>query len=206
MVNSIKNIVFDLGKVLIDHSPEYVYFDEFKGDSEKMNWFLENVCTSDWNLQQDAGRTIEEANLSKISAFPAYEKLIRTYYEKWPQMCAGSIEGSLKIFETLKKNKNYHCYALTNFSAETWLIAVEMFPYLNTFEGIIVSGIEKVVKPNPEIYYLLLERFQLIASESVFIDDRKENVEAAIELGFYGIHFTTPEQLKVELINLGIPL
>lgn len=202
----IDTIIFDLGGVLIDHNPEYLFIEEFNGDREKMDYFLQNICTSDWNIEQDAGRSIEEATRTKIAEFPEYEALIRVYYDKWEKMCQGSIEGSLKIFETLKKDPKYKCYALTNFSAETWPLAVEMYPYLNTFDGLVVSGKEKIIKPNAEIYELILDKYNLTASNSVFIDDRLENIEGAIKSGIHGIHFKNSDQLLKELLELGIQI
>jgi 2-haloacid dehalogenase len=200
----IDTIIFDLGGVLIDHKPEHLFLDEFNGDREKMNWFLQNVCTSEWNIEQDGGRTIEEATLTKIAEFPEHEYFIRTYYNKWEKMCNGSIDGTLEIFETLKKNDNYKCYALTNFSDETWPAARKMYPYLDTFDGMVVSGKEKIIKPNAEIYNLLLNRYNLTASNSVFIDDRLENIEGAKNVGIHGIHFQNPTQLAEELKLLGV--
>lgn len=200
----IDTIIFDLGGVLIDHKPEHLFLDEFNGDREKMNWFLQNVCTSEWNIEQDAGRTIEEATRTKIEAFPEYEEHIRTYYDKWEKMCNGSIAGSLAIFEALKKNKHYKCYALTNFSDETWPAARRLYPYLDTFDGMVVSGKEKIIKPNAEIYNLLLDRYHLTAENAVFIDDRFENIEGAKNVGIHGIHFQNPTQLAEELKLLGV--
>ena len=204
MQQKIETIVFDLGSVLIDWNPEYVYQKVFNGDTEKMNWFLNNVCTMDWNIEQDAGRTIAEANRIKIAEFPAYEKEIKIYYSKWADMISGAIEGTLEIFEAIKTSKNYNYYALTNWSAETWPIALEMFPFLSTFEGVVVSGQEKTRKPFDEIYHTLLNRYQLDPKTTVFIDDNPDNIETANRLGIHGIHFQSPEQLNKELKKLGV--
>lgn len=200
----IDTIVFDLGNVLIDWNPKYLFLKEFSGDVEKTNWFLNHVCNSEWNLAQDAGRTFEEANQLTIKKFPAYEKQIKAFFEKWDQMCIGSIDGTLAIFEALKKTKKYKCFALTNFSAETWPIAIKKFPYLTTFDGVVVSGIEKTIKPKPEIYKILFERFHINPKTAVFIDDKLENIETAIKLGMSGIQFQTPAQLNQDLKKLNI--
>ncbi|MFC2127613.1 HAD family hydrolase [Bacteroidota bacterium] len=204
MHNKITTVVFDLGNVLIDHNPEYLFLNEFNGNQEKTDWFLNNVCTSEWNLGQDAGRTIEEANRLKIEEFPEYQKQILMYYGRWEEMCKGPIEGTVSIFEALKKTKQYKLYALTNFSSELLPIADKMFPYLNTFDGRVVSAEEKEIKPFDKIYQILLKRFDIDAKTAVFIDDKLENIEAAIRNGMQGIHFKSSEQLATDLKKLGI--
>ncbi|WP_139958148.1 HAD family hydrolase [Flavicella sediminum] len=204
MQNKITTVVFDLGGVLIDHHPEVVFLKEFKGDQAKTDWFLNTVCTAEWNLGQDAGRTIEEANRLKIAEFPEYEKQILMYYGNWEHMCVGSIEGTLAIFEALKKTKQYKLYALTNFSSETFPKALKLFPYLNTFDGRVVSAEEKEIKPFDKIYQILFERFDFDPTNAVFIDDKLENIEAAIRNGMHGIHFKSPEQLAKELSLFGV--
>ncbi len=204
MNKKIKTVIFDLGGVLVDWNPEYVYRKIFKDNPEKVNWFLNTICTSEWNVAQDAGRSIEEANQIKIAEFPEHETLIRSYYEQWPQMFSGAIKGTLSIFEALKKSKNYRYYALTNWSAETWPTALELFPFLTTFQGVVVSGEEKTRKPFDAIYKILLERYQIQAESAVFIDDNYDNVVAARKFGIHGIHFNSPKQLDKELKALGI--
>ena len=200
----IENIIFDLGGVLIDYNPEYLYSTIFKDNPKKMEWFLKNVCTSQWNMEQDAGRTIDEANNINIEKFPRYEKEIIAFYDQWSIMCKGPIIGTLDIFEAIKKTKKYNYYALTNFSAETWPIATELFPFLNTFNGLVVSGKVKLRKPFEQIYYHILEKFSLDPKTTVFIDDSLPNIETANNLGIHGIHFKSPQQLAEELKKLGI--
>lgn len=204
MQNKIETIIFDLGRVLIDHDPKYLYNTIFKNDTKKMNWFLNNVCTADWNMEQDAGRTIEEANRMKIEEFPEYKNEILAYYNQWETMCKGPIQGTLDIFEAIKKSGKYKYYALTNFSTETWPTATKLFPFLNTFQGLVVSGEVKMRKPFEPIYHHILEKYNLNANTCVFIDDSLPNVETANKLGIHGIHFHTPEQLAKELTNLGV--
>ncbi|WP_152287356.1 HAD family hydrolase [Flavicella marina] len=206
MTQLIETIIFDLGGVFIDYNPEYYYRTIFKNDSKKMQWFLENVCTPEWNIEQDAGRTIEEANRIKIAEHPTYEKEIRSFYENWRTMCKGTYQGTLDIFEAIKNSGKYNYYALTNFSAETWPIATEMFPYLNTFQGVVVSGHVKMRKPFAPIYEHLLTKYDINPTTAVFIDDSLPNIEMAKELGIHGIHFQSPEQLKRELEKLNIQL
>lgn len=204
MAQDIQTIVFDLGGVLVDWDPAYYYIRRFKGDRKKTAWFLNTVCTPEWNVAQDAGRTIAEGNQLKIEEFPEYEADIRAFYADWPQMFAGPIKGTLDIFEAIKASKKYRYYALTNWSAETWPTALELFPFLSSFEGVVVSGQEKTRKPYTDIYNILFERYQINPSTAVFIDDNFDNIEAAKELGMHAIHFKNPVQLATEIKNLGI--
>jgi 2-haloacid dehalogenase len=195
----IDTIIFDLGGVLVDWKPEYLYRKVFHGDVEKVQWFLNNVCTSNWNAEQDGGRTIEEAENLKIAEFPEYEDLIRLFYNQWHQMFSGSIAENVALFKSLKASGNYKIYALTNWSAEKWDKALELFPFFNDFDGVVVSGHEKMRKPFPEIYKLILNRFQISPEKAVFIDDNEENVVAAKALKIHGIHYKSPQQLQKEL-------
>jgi len=201
-----KTIVFDLGGVLIDWNPEYVYLKEFRGDREKMNWFFEEICTSEWNENQDAGYPLSQATEERVALFPAHERLIRMYYGEWEQMLGYELTGTVEILKKLHQSPNYSIYALTNWSGETFPVALQKFPFLSWFEGIVVSGDEKLKKPDPAIYQLLLERYQLKAADCVFIDDRADNVEAAVALGFKGIHFSNHKQLQNELLKLKIDI
>tara|TARA_B100000809_G_scaffold49621_1_gene44581 strand:- start:3847 stop:4467 length:621 start_codon:yes stop_codon:yes gene_type:complete len=204
MKNKIETIIFDLGGVLIDHKPKYLYTSIFKDDPKKMDWFLKNVCTSEWNIEQDAGRTIEEANRSKIEEFPEYKNEILAYYDQWSTMCKGPIQGTLNIFDAIKKSGNYNYYALTNFSTETWPTATKLFPFLTTFQGLVVSGEVKMRKPFDPIYHHILEKFNLDPTTTIFIDDSLPNIETANRLGIHGIHFQSPEQLANDLKKLGV--
>jgi len=202
----INTIVFDLGGVLIDWNPEYVFLKEFRGDREKMNWFFENICTSEWNEQQDAGYSLERATLERIAIFPEHERLIRMYYGKWEQMLGYELPGTVDILKKLHQSPDYTIYALTNWSGETFPVALQKFHFLSWFEGIVVSGDEKLVKPDPAIYKLLLERYGLDATTCVFIDDRVDNIQAAVDLGFKGIPFSNDQQLHNELQNLNVAI
>jgi len=195
MKNQIDTVIFDLGGVLVDWKPEYVYRKVFNGDEEKVQWFLKTVCTSDWNVQQDAGRTIEEAVKLKIAEFPQYEDWIRMYYNEWHNMLSGSINENVELFKKLKAKNTYKIYALTNWSAEKWDKALELFPFFNDFDGIVVSGQEKTRKPNPKIYNIILNRYNITPEKAIFIDDNKENIVTANQLNLNGIHYTTHSQL-----------
>ena len=200
----INTIVFDLGGVLVDWNPEYVFLKEFRGNREKMNWFFDNICTSEWNEQQDAGYSLEKATQERIALFPEHERLIRMYYGEWKQMLGYEHAGTVEILKKLHDSPQYKIYALTNWSGETFPVALQKFPFLSWFKGILVSGDEKLIKPDPKIYQLLLKRYQLEANHCVFIDDRAVNVDAAIALGFKGIQFVDHNQLHKELLKLNI--
>jgi len=199
----IKNIIFDLGGVLVDWSPRYVYKHYFDTE-EAMEYFFANVCTFDWNEQQDGGRTIAEANRVLIDQFPEYQREILAFYGRWEEMLGGPITGTVDILNQIKDEARMGLYALTNWSAETWPVAVREYDFLNTFEGILVSGQEKIKKPAPAIYELILSRYGLIAEECLFIDDNQRNVEAAIGCGIRSIKFQNPEQLQIALSKEGI--
>lgn len=206
MKYDINTIVFDLGGVLVDWNPEYVYREVFEGDQEKVDWFLNNICTSDWNVEQDAGRSLNDATEFLVNKHPEYEAWIRIYYDRWEDMLAGVVRETEEILNHLKKSNAYRLIALTNWSAETFPIALKRFAFLKQFEGIIVSGTEKTRKPFPEIYQTLIKRYHLTPENCVFIDDNLENVIAAEKLNINGIHFKSAEQLKKELINYNIDL
>jgi len=200
----IKNIVFDLGGVLIDWNPEYVFLKEFRGDREKMNWFFNTICTSSWNEEQDAGHSIEKATNERVAMFPKHERLIRMYYGEWEQMLGFEHTETVEILRRLHDSKEHSIYSLTNWSNETFPVALKKFPFLSWFKGVLVSGDVGLKKPDPEIYKLLLDRYGLEANTCVFIDDRTENVKAASALGFSGIVFKNHTQLSKDLKKLNI--
>lgn len=200
-MNNINTLIFDLGAVLIDWNQRHLYRKIFKTE-EEMEWFLANVCTSDWNEEQDAGRPFEEAVKIQTELFPKYAKEIEAFWKRWPEMISGPIEGTVKIFEELKNKNQYKFYALTNWSAETFPIALERFEFFKWFDGIVVSGEEKTRKPFPEFYHRLLERYNITPTRSLFIDDNIRNVEAAQKLGINAIQFHHSDQLRSELENL----
>ena len=198
-MSEIKNIIFDLGGVLIDWNPEYVYLEVFGGDRKKMQWFFDEICTMDWNENQDAGYPLQQATEDRVKMFPQYEQWIRMYYGRWEEMLGDSISETVLILNKLLKNPDYRVAALTNWSAETFPVALERFEFLHRFEGIVVSGTEKTRKPFPEIYQLTLDRFGFKAEESLFIDDNLRNIEAAAEMGIDTIRFNSPADLEYNL-------
>ncbi|MEM0992864.1 MAG: HAD family phosphatase [Bacteroidota bacterium] len=198
-------IIFDLGGVLIDWNPRYLYRKIFEQASD-MEDFLANICTSDWNETQDAGRSLADGTNLLLEQYPAWENEIRAFYDRWEEMLGGVVAGTLSIFRRLKAKEKYRFYALTNWSAETYPIALDRYDFLQWFEGTLVSGQEKMRKPNPLFYQRLLNRFQIDPSQSVFIDDNLRNVKAAREQGIPSIHFQSPEQLEKALVAMGIDL
>jgi 2-haloacid dehalogenase len=196
-------IIFDLGAVLVDWNPHYLYRNLFTNEQE-MKDFLANITTPDWNEEQDAGRSLQEGTNLLIQQHPHHEANIRAFYGRWEEMLGDAIEGTVDIFRQLKDSGKYKIYALTNWSAETFPVALERYDFLNWFDGIVVSGTEKMRKPNPAFYQLLLDRYNVKASEALFIDDNLRNVLAAEKLGIKSIHFSSAEQLKSELEDLNI--
>ena len=194
----ITTLIFDLGAVLIDWHPEHLYKKIFSDEAE-MKYFLANICTSHWNEEQDAGRSIKEGTEALIKQFPQHEANIRAYYDRWDEMLNGPIEGTLQIFTQLKQSGKYKLYALTNWSTETWPIALSKYDFLNWFDGIVVSGHEGIRKPAPEFYQLLLDRYDINPKEALFIDDNLRNVTAAQAMGIESIHFTSAEDLGKQL-------
>ncbi|WP_034045383.1 HAD family hydrolase [Wocania ichthyoenteri] len=205
-MKTINTIIFDLGGVLIDWNPEYVYLDVFNSNREKMQWFFDNICTNDWNENQDAGYPMAKATEERIALFPEWESEIKMFYGRWEDMLGDAISETVEILDKLIKSNNYKVVALTNWSAETFPIALKKFDFLHWFEGIIVSGEEKTRKPFDEIYHLTLNRFNIKAEHSIFIDDNLRNIEAANNLGINGIHFKSAEQLIQQLKTYNIKL
>ena len=201
----IKTIIFDLGGVLVDWNPEYVYLNEFNGDRKKMQWFFDNICTSSWNEEQDGGYPMADATEERINLFPKYKKLIKMFYGRWEEMLKGEIGETVEILHKLKRKK-YKLIALTNWSAETFPVAVKKFKFLKLFDGIVVSGKVKMLKPFPEIYNYTLKKYGLIANKSIFIDDRISNVDGAIKCGINGIQFVSPKNLIIALKKYGIKI
>jgi 2-haloacid dehalogenase len=203
MNNGIDAIIFDLGGVLIDWNPSYV-FDKMFDDEEKKKHFFENICTSDWNEKQDAGRSLKEATEELLQKHPDWKEYIEAYYGRWEEMLGGPIHGTVEIFKQLKETGKYKIYALTNWSAELFPIALERYEFLHWFDGRVVSGEEKMRKPFPEFYQLILNRFELTPGETLFIDDNLRNAHAAEEIGLRTIHFQSSGQLKEDLMRAGI--
>ncbi|WP_315838251.1 HAD family phosphatase [Bradyrhizobium prioriisuperbiae] len=195
-------VVFDLGGVLIDWNPRHLYRKLFVGDDAGMERFLSEVCTNEWNLQQDAGRTFAEGAALLKAEHPEQADLIDAFHKRWPETIGGAIDGTVAILRELKE-ANTPLYALTNWSHETFVHASQ-FAFMSWFGGVVVSGEEKLIKPDPAIYHLLMDRYGLVAETMVYIDDNTRNAQAATDLGMHGIHFTSPDALRRELTALGL--
>jgi 2-haloacid dehalogenase len=196
------NIVFDLGMVLIQWDPRHVYRKVF-ADEAKMEWFLANVCHHDWNLAQDAGRSFDDGVKEATARYPEYAVEIAMYRDRWMEMVPGAIDGSVTILEELHA-KGVPLYAITNWNSDTFRATRNRFQFLNLFRDIVVSGDEKLIKPEPAIFHLLAKRNAIDLAHSMFIDDSMKNVVGAEAVGMKGHHFTTPESLRGALQSHGV--
>ena len=199
----INTIIFDLGAVLIDWNPHHLYNKIFI-DPAQRDWFLANICTNDWNEEQDGGRSLAEGTELLVKQFPEHEENIRAFYGRWDEMLNGAVEGTVEIFKQLKESGNYKIYALSNWSAETMDIAFSRFDFLDWFDGMVISGLEKMRKPDPAFYQLLLDRYNVKPQDALFIDDNIRNIIAAEKMGITSIHFTSATELQVQLNNKSI--
>jgi len=196
---TIKAIIFDLGGVLLKWNPLALYQKHFPHLSDaEIRAFFEEVNFSAWNLEQDRGRPFDEGVADLSARFPHRAALIRAYHEHWPDCIGGQIDGTVQILERLSGN-GLKMIGLTNFSSEKLALTRPKFPFFQHFDDVIVSSEVKLIKPDPAIYRLTLERINCQAEECVFVDDSLPNVETARQLGFHAIHFRSPEQLQVEL-------
>lgn len=200
---AINTIIFDLGGVLIDWNPEYV-FREVIPDEEKRRFFFENICTHDWNMEQDAGRPLAEATELLVNEYPEWESEIRAYYGRWEEMLGGPIHETVDLLHELRERSEHRLLALTNWSGETFPVALSKYDFLHWFEGIVVSGDEKTRKPFADIYEILLDRYGVNPEEAVFIDDSLKNVEGAEVVGINGIHFQGVGLLRETLQEWGV--
>jgi 2-haloacid dehalogenase len=205
MANKIDTIVFDLGNVLIQWDPRHLYRKILK-DEEEITWFLENICTSEWNDQQDAGRTFEEGIAELVAKHPEWKEPIVAWGTRWQETINGPIPGTVEILRNLRDSKEYRLYALTNWSAETFPWALDNFDFLHWFEGIVVSGHEKTRKPEPKFFNILFDRHKVTPSNAVFIDDNAANIKGGNAVGLNTIHFKNPEDLKLQLTKFGVHL
>jgi 2-haloacid dehalogenase len=199
----INDIVFDLGGVLVDWNPRYLYRKLIK-DEVEIERFLTEICHLQWNERQDAGRSFAEGIEELLQKHPQHEQMIRAYFERWPEMLGGAIQGTVDILEQLHRQKRHRLFALSNWSAETFPRAVARFPFLNLFEKVLISGEERLIKPDAKFFALLTERHGVQPQHSLFIDDVEKNTAAASALGFHAIQFTSPEALRQKLSELGV--
>ena len=195
--------IFDLGGVLLDWNPRFLYRKLFNGDEAAMEHFLATVCTTAWNKRQDAGRSFADAVQELRSDHPDKIELIEAWGKRAGEMVRGPIDGVVEILAELK-SRRVPLYALSNRSAESFPSQRERFSFISWFDGIVISGAEGVIKPDPRIFSVLLQRYRVAPEAAVFVDDVPENAEAASTLGIHGIHFRSPEQLRRELVALGM--
>lgn len=198
---AIDAVVFDLGGVLIDWNPRYLYRSIFDGEDE-MEAFLGSVCTMEWHYQHDLGRPMTETLPELVGQFPEYETQILAWARE-DDMIAGSIEPTVAILRELCQQA-VPCFALTNWPDDTFARARERFPFLASFDGIVVSGAEGIAKPDPAIFRLILDRYHLDAASTLFIDDSPVHVEAARSLGLRAHRFTDSGALRRELVACGL--
>ena len=196
-------VVFDLGGVLIDWDPRYLYRSLFDGDEEGMERFLADVTTPQWNLQQDGGRTWREAVDVLSAQFPAHRELIAAYDERWEEMLGGAIESTVVILADLRQ-AGMRLAALSNWSAEKFPIARRRYPFLEWFETIVISGEVGMAKPDPRLYRHLLDVTGFNPRRTIFIDDSTANVQAAAKLGMTAIEFRDPAALRTRLERLSV--
>lgn len=200
---AIKNIIFDFGGVLMDWNPRYFFRTHFN-DDEKMEYFLTQVAHNEWNAEQDRGRTLKEGTEFLVAQHPDWEAEIRAYYDNWTTMLRADIPQNVEVLRKLE-HTDYQLFGLTNWSNETFPYALENYDFFKIFDGkIVVSGDEKLIKPDPKIWELLLSRYNISAEESVFIDDNEANIAAAKALGFHTVHIKSETDLDSELKNLGV--
>lgn len=196
----IKNIIFDFGGVLLDWNPRYLYKSYFNND-EEMEHFLADICNGEWNIRQDAGRPFAEAVKELQAKFPEYAEAIQMYDDDWEKMLKCELPESIDLLKELKF-MGYGIYGLTNWSAEKIGYAFANYSFFSLFDGIVVSGVEKVVKPDRKIYEILLKRYSLKPGECVFIDDNQDNVDMAKVLGINAIRFDNIGNVKEHLETL----
>ena len=199
---AVKAAVFDLGGVLIDWDPRYLYR-RVLADEAAVEEFLATVCTPEWNAEQDRGRPFAEGVAELVERHPAQAAAIAAYHERWTEMLAGDIPGTVEVLAELRA-AGVPLYALTNWSAETFGIARERFEFLGWFDGVVVSGEERLIKPDPRLFELLLDRFGLAAEATFYVDDTQANVAAAAALGFDAVRFRDPGRLRRDLAERGL--
>ena len=198
---AVKTIVFDFGGVLIDWNPRYLYRKVFKNETE-MERFLTEVCAPEWNEQMDKGKPFKQGVAELTALHPEYAEQIAMFDTRWREMCAGEIAGSVDLLRRLAKK--YPVYGLTNWSAEKFDVTYPEHDFFKLFKGIVVSGVEREIKPDPRLFEILIERYGIDPVQTVFTDDSQRNIDTAEKLGFQAIRFLSPEQLETDLRAKGV--
>lgn len=199
---AVTTIIFDFGAVLVDWNPHRM-LDKYFGSVEKADWFIKNVCTSEWNTEMDGGKPFAQGIAERSAIYPEYAADIQAYYDRWIEMIGGEIPGMREMVAELKE-KGYKLYGLTNWSAETFCLVRNEFPVFGLLDGMLVSGEEHLLKPSPEIFQRLVDRFGLTPSECLFIDDNAANVEGSIAFGIPAVRFFGVDSLREDLRERGI--
>jgi 2-haloacid dehalogenase len=188
-------IVFDLGGVLIDWNPAYLYRYLIPDPDERAR-FLATICSPEWNHEMDGGRPVPAAVAELADAHPDYAPLIEAWWTRWPEMLGGEIPGTRVLAEAIARTGR-PVYALTNWSAETWPYGLQRYPFIEQlFSGVVVSGQERIAKPDPHLFEILNDRYNLNPSTVVYIDDSTDNIDTASSLGYITHHFTTADRLR----------
>ena len=196
--------VFDLGGVFVEWNPMWLFRKLFDSE-EEAQWFYDTICTKQWNLEFDAGDLFAEGVARLITRFPRYWREIQAFDLRWKETVGPFIQGTIDIHDELIA-ADVPTFAITNFSWEKWVSCLGEWPFLEKFDGVVVSGLEHLVKPDPRIYRVFSERYGIDPQVCVFIDDSLPNVEAARHYGMRALHFTGADQLRKDLIGLGLPL
>ena len=204
MASSNPTVVFDVGNVLLRWDARLIYR-ELIPEPERLDWFMGNICTPDWNLEQDRGRPWEEGVALLVARHPEWEREIRAFDERWQDSVPHAIADSVAVLEELK-GLGEKVYAITNFSREKWAQCLIRFPFLRSFDGVVVSAHERLLKPERAIYEVLLARYGLKAGDCVFVDDSEKNVAGARDAGMRAVHFVEPIDLRAALRGLGVGL
>lgn len=202
MTAQVDAVVFDVGGVLLDWSPRYLY-ESLIPEPETRQRFLAEVCTPEWNATQDAGRSWAEAIADLTGRFPEQGDLIEAFYTRWEEMISGPFEATVAVLSELRE-RGVPTYALTNFSAEKWEVVLDRWEFLRGFVGTVVSGREGVVKPDPKIYRILLDRYGLEPARTFFTDDVAANIEGAGAAGIRAERFVDAEALRAHLSAFGV--
>ncbi|HEX2552462.1 MAG TPA: HAD family phosphatase [Microvirga sp.] len=197
-------VVFDIGNVLLRWNPRNLYRKVF-ADEDQMEWFLREVCTNEWNVEQDRGRSWDEAVALLVARHPEWEAQIRAFHERWHETVEGVFEDNVAVLERLVR-AGIPTYAITNFSSDKFREAQEIHPFLKSFRGVVVSGDERLIKPDRAIFDLFFRRYGLAPAECVFIDDSLHNIETARSLGMHAIHYSEPLDVAAALREHGIAI
>jgi 2-haloacid dehalogenase len=197
----IDTVIFDVGNVLLDWNPRHLFRKMFD-DHERMEWFLANICSPAWNIEQDRGRTFAEGVALLLARHPEWEREIRAFDERWEETVGGEIAGSIALLRQLKGK--VALYAITNFSREKFALSHARYAFLREFEGVVVSGHEGLLKPDAAIYQVFLERYGRDASRCLFVDDSQRNVDGALAIGMHAVLFRDAAGLAADLARFGL--